>query len=141
MPKKEESLIFFKCTRPDGTDFRTGKVNYAEACCGKPLTIDAAPANGQVCGHGFHVSPTARKTIQFAEHDIRPWRWWEVNVLPNHIVEQDAEKARVRELRVIREVSLSEIFGDDFASHIKAVKAESETWKKIPWLKPSREVT
>jgi hypothetical protein len=130
---------YFKCTRPDGTDFRTGTVNYAAALAsGEPIeALDAAPANGQVCGHGLHVSPTARQTVQFASGSVRPWRWFEVMVRNADVIEQDSEKLRVRRLRVVKEISLTDIFGADFAARIEAASAFAASWKSIPWLKPA----
>ena len=139
--KKQETV--FKCTRPDGTDFRTGKVNYAEALKnGKAVEIlDAAPANGNVCGHGIHVSPTARKTIQFAEREHRPWRWFEGTVEATDIIERDMEKLRVKRFTPTKELTLTDIFGSDLADRVQAVRESIVTWKTIRWLKPAKAVT
>jgi len=76
MKKTDEKVIAYKCTRPDGTDFRTGTFNYAAAmAAGTPIRVDDCDGpTSQVCGRGVHVSPTARKTIQFAERAQRPCR-------------------------------------------------------------------
>ena len=139
--KKQETC--FKCTRPDGTDFRTGKVNYAKALkSGKAVEIlDAAPANGNVCGHGIHVSPTARKTIQFSEREHRPWRWFEGTVEATDIIERDMEKLRVKRFTPTKELTLTDIFGSDLADRVQAVRESIVTWKTIRWLKPAKAVT
>ena len=138
-----DAVIAFKCVRPNGTDFRTGTVDYVAALVsGAPVELlGAAPATGSVCGHGLHVSPTARKTIQFANRDHRPWRWLAGYVRPEDIVEKDEEKMRVRRFTPIREIGLTDIFGPDFARRIDAVKVEAGSWKAIPWLKPTEAPT
>ncbi len=141
--KKTKKVVAFKCTRPDGTDFRSGTLNYAAALqTGKPVEVlDAAPPEKGPCGHGIHVSPTARKTIQFAERSIRPWRWFEGTVDEEDVVASDENKMRVRRFLPTKELFLPDIFGADFAERIEAVKEEAATWKSIPWLKPKRKAT
>jgi hypothetical protein len=58
-------ITAYKCTRSNGTDFQTGTVDYSAALkSGRPLIHpDPEPANGSVCGRGFHVSPTAKQAI------------------------------------------------------------------------------
>lgn len=96
----------WKCTRADGSDFKTGTVNYADALAkGIAVEIEAESAeqaaskrssSETVCGYGLHVSPTARKTIQFANRIYRPYRWFEGIVDVADIVERDEQKFRVR---------------------------------------------
>ena len=138
-----EYLIFYKCTRPDGTDFYTGTVNYAEAYINKTTLVHPDPEGKtlQVCGRGFHVSPTARKTIKFSNKTYRPWRWWEVAVKKEHVIQSDTDKFRVSELSVVKEITLEDIFGPDFSVRIHAVQEEVKTWKNIPWFKPPKPVT
>ena len=162
--KASRTISAYKCCRPDGTDHRTGTLDYAAALAeGRAVEVpDAAPPTGQVCGHGIHVSPTARKTIQFGDRDRRPWRWFEGTVetgnidvpvldddgrptgrfesLPN-VVERNEQKMRVRRFTPTREIFLADIFGPDFAQRIDRVKAEAATWKDIPWLKPTESAT
>src|SRR5580704_1167900 len=98
MPRKSKTETVFKCTRPNGRDFHSDTIDYAAALA-KGVSVevlDAAPANGGLCGHGLHVSPTARKTIQFANMLVRPWRWFEGTVATEDIVERDEQKLRVR---------------------------------------------
>jgi hypothetical protein len=71
-------MIAYKSTRPDGTDFRTGKVQYAVGVVVE--VADPDPPSTGPCGRGLHVSPTTRMTVQYSEYSIRPWRWWEVEV-------------------------------------------------------------
>jgi hypothetical protein len=138
-----EETKWYKCTRADGTDHRTGTISCAAALAsGQPVEVlDAAPANGKVCGHGLHVSPTPRKTIQFADRNYRPWRYFEVAVPTEDIIESDDQKSRVRRLRVEKELFLADVFGPDFARRIEQVKTEAASWKEIPWVKPPRPVT
>src|SRR6185369_987534 len=121
---------------------KTGKVDYAAALrSGKPLIHSSPdPACVGSCGQGFHVSPTSRKTIQFSNRTYRPFRWFEVEVQQADVIAQDSEKIRVRALRVVREISLADIFGADFGARVEAARAEAATWKDIPWLKPTRRI-
>jgi len=145
-------MRFFKCTRTDGTDHKTGQVDYGAALeSGAPIEVSDAHSaeeaekhrsSGEtVCGHGLHVSPTARKTIQFANHSHRPWRWFEVEVAKKDIIESDEQKSRVRRLKVVKEITLSDIFGADFSQRIADVQADAKSWKTIPWLKPPAPVS
>ncbi len=141
--KSKDMILGFKVTRPNGRDFRTDSVDYAAACAaGLSVRVeDAEPANGHVCGRGLHVSPTARKTIQFAERDIRPWRYWKGHYFAADLIESDEDKSRVWEFWPTREIFLTDIFGADFAERIEKVRADAATWKNIPWLKPTAEST
>ena len=133
------SHTYYKCTRPDGSDFHTGTVNYAEALAKNLPLIHPNPEGktDAVCGRGYHVSSTPRQTIQFANSSFRPWRWWEVLVDEKHLIQSDIHKSRVSELIVSKEITLEDIFGKDFAARVEGVKQEIKTWKDIPWLKPS----
>src|SRR6266542_6570152 len=141
--KTISSKTFYKCTRPDGTDFCTGTIDYHAAMkSGKSVEVlDAAPANGHICGHGIHVSPTARKTIQFANSSHRPWRWFKGKVVTTDIIECDDQKCRVKRFTIIKELTLADIFGNDFAERILAMRESTVAWQSIPWLKPSNAVS
>lgn len=134
-------ITAFKCTRADGTDFRTGSVSYAPGSVVELLDHDP-PSTGP-CGRGLHVSPTAHMTCRFGNRqiDLGRWRWFEVRVLPEDVIAKDHEKFRVKRLTVVREVMRSELFGEDHEKRMAEVRAEIATWKSIPWLKPPRPVT
>ena len=139
---KPKTLIVYKATRPDGTDFRTGTINYAEALeKGVPVEIlDAQPAYVGSRGHGVYVSRTARKTIQFSSSLHRPWRWFKGKVRVDDVVAQDEQKLQVRRLTLTKEIFLADIFGADLAERVQAVRESILTWKTIPWLNPPRVV-
>src|ERR1700734_3114430 len=93
----KETVTCYKCVRASGTDFRTGKVDYIGAlrdgiaveCLDAHSTEEAKLHRDRretVCGHGLHVSPTPRLTIQFANKSYRPWRWLEGTVLKSDII-------------------------------------------------------
>jgi hypothetical protein len=135
----------YKCTRTDGTDFRTGTVDYAAALLsGEPIVCDEVDPplkeiTGDTCGRGLHLSPTAKLTLNFAERRHRPYRWFEVRYLKQNLVEADERKMRVSRIeKVVAELTLADVFGFDLAQGVADLKAEIETWKLIPWLKPEK---
>jgi len=141
--QKQAALVTaYKCTRADGTDFRTGTINYAGALAsGKPIKVDAGPPTGRVCGRGLHVSPTLRDTIRYASCDQRPWRWFEVVYWAADEIERDTTKMRVRRIeRVVRELALEDLFGADIALRARRVSKQIKAWKTIPWFRPARAV-
>ena len=138
-----QSLVVYKCVRPDGSDFRTGTLNYAAALeSGLAVEVlDAEPPTGRVCGHGIHVCDVLRCTFRFGDRQHRPWRWFEGEVAQADVVERDDEKLRVRRFRPTREVLLEEIFGPGFARRIEAARAEVASWASIPWARPAGAVS
>lgn len=138
---KPKIIIAFKMTRPNGTDFRTGTINYAEALrTGKPVEVLDATISDNPCGHGIHVSPTARKTIQFGNRSHRPWRWFQGEINFADIMAKDDEKYRVKRFKVVSELTLADIFGTDLAERVQAVHESILTWKTIPWFKSPKTV-
>lgn len=111
-------MIFFKVTRADGTDFRTGRFSYIPT--GKPLVDPAAmdlPKIGKVydsCGTGLHLSPTAKIAATFANRDYRGWRYFECEVDPDDIIAEDesGRKIRARKVTPLREVPSTTSIGD-----------------------------
>mgnify|MGYP001564110157 FL=1 len=121
----------FKCTRANGKDFHTNAVAYIVGNVVEQLDCD--PASKGPCGRGLHVSPTAVLTCQYGQWgvDRGRWRWFEVEVDPVDVIAQDASKLRVRKLRVLREVTKQEIFGD-LAPRIEAVKKSPPVTRASP---------
>jgi len=135
-------ITAYKCTRADGTDFRTGKVDYSKL----GVLVDEPRADRKSkdsCGSGLHVSTTARLTCQFGERNIDrgKWRWFEVEVDEADVLGKDSAKMRVAKLTPKREIFKEEIFGADIAERIARMRVASAEWKTIPWLKPPRAVT
>lgn len=129
-------LIGYKCTRSNGTDFRTGTVNYANALkTGEPLVHPNPELTSEPCGRGFHISPTARQTIQFSDSTFRPYRWFKISYSQKAIIAQDTQKCRLSSLKVIAELTLEDIFDADTIKRIEACEAEIKTWDHFPWFK------
>lgn len=146
--KRDTLRTAYKMTSPDGTDFYTGKISYLAAYIeNSPIEVaDADPPlyarTGNVCGKGIHVCETPKQTCHFGDNAHRPWRWWEVLYLAEDEIEKDDRKIRVRRLeKVVREITLAEIFGPDFGQRIERVQQEVASWKSIPWLQPDHPVT
>ena len=130
-------MQIFKATRPDGTDFHTGTINYAQQL-GQIIEITDydLPEVGS-CGKGIHVSPTAKQTIQFCNRSHRPWRFFEGTIEEADIIAQDEHKLRVKRVKLTKELSLEDIFGHDLGLRIEQVQEEAKTWKDIPWNVPT----
>jgi len=131
---------FYKVTRADGTDFRTGSFQYR---AGKTLEqTNCDPGENGPCGAGLHVSRTLIKTCLFGDRSIDRgrWRWWEVEVAERDIIAQDADKMRVSKLYVVREIARTDIFGD-LKKRAAIVRKISASFKEIPWLRPLRRIS
>jgi hypothetical protein len=144
MPKKMGKKIWaYKCTRENGTDFRTGEVNYARALKNKkPIEVlNAGPSNGLVCGHGIHTSPTAINTIHFSDKNFKPWRWFKGWFYEEDLIEQNKYKNRSRRFHPTKELYLKDVFGNVLLKKCQRIEEETRTWKDIPWLEPPQKVT
>jgi hypothetical protein len=135
-------ITAYKCTREDGTDYRTGKVRYVP---GEWVTEPNADLSDAECGPGLHVSPTIRQTCGYINTSVRGKRakFYEVAIRMEDLISCGTDKLRCMRLYVVREVPFAEAFPDcaQWPTRIKAVRTDMATWKDIPWLKPSRKVT
>jgi hypothetical protein len=139
---RHDIITAYKCTREDGTDYRTGKVRYLP---GEWVTEPNADLSDAECGPGLHVSPTIRQTCGYINTYVRGKRakFYEVAIRMEDLISCGTDKLRCVRLYVVREVPFAEAFPDcaQWPTRIKAVRADMTTWKNIPWLKPSRMVT
>ena len=137
-----EIITAYKCTREDGTDYRTGKVRYVPGEWITELNADLSDAE---CGPGLHVSPTIRQTCGYINTTVRGRRarFFEVAIRMEDLISCGDDKLRCLRLYVVREVPFAEAFPDcaQWPERIEAVRADMATWKDIPWLKPPRTVT
>lgn len=132
-------MIAYKCTRANGKDFKTNTVLYSVGNVVEQSECDPTWAGS--CGRGLHVSPTPHKTCRFGDRSIDRgrWRWFEVDVDEANIIARDNEKLRVKKLKVVREISKDEMFGD-LRERSKKVREVAATFKSIPWLAPKERV-
>jgi hypothetical protein len=93
-------MIFYKATRPDGTDFRTGQVQYEVGKRVRPLPHDG---ERRLCGPGFlHASTEPGESLAGGRW---PCRLFEVTGKPvAGLDDQHPYKAGFRQLSVVREV-------------------------------------
>jgi len=133
---------YYKCTRADGTDFRTGTVKYDVGAV-LELNRAACQRDAGACGYGLHLAPTAKGTCRFGDRNIDrgAWRWWECEVDEADIIGRDDSKIRTCKVRVVRELTVVDVFGASLAEQIAKCRAETATWKNIPWCKPSKVLT
>lgn len=92
--------IFYKATKPDGTDFYTGTVDYAAALtAGKPVRRKPAAEVYYTCSDlVYHAADAAAETLVGCSW---PCRLFEVTGKP---VAQEGHKFGFRSLRVLREI-------------------------------------
>lgn len=98
---------YYKATRPDGTDFRTGQVDYA-ALCGTGGELPRKPdADLPFCcsGHVYHASTIAAETLIGGEW---PCRLFEVEGIA---VAAQGSKRGFYTMKVIRELPAHEALG------------------------------
>lgn len=103
MPK-----TYFKATRPDGTDFYSGTVDYAGALAsGKPLKRLTNTAGWYECCSGtvYHAADVPSETLIGGSW---PCRLFEVTGRP---VAAEGHKYGFRSLRVVREIPAWQALG------------------------------
>jgi len=94
------SQVFFKATRPDGTDFRTGRVEYVVGKRVRPLPHDGERV---ICRPGLlHAADVPTETLVGGRW---PCRLFKVTGKPvAGLNDEHPHKAGFRELRVVREI-------------------------------------
>ena len=100
--------IFFKSTRPDGTDFYTGTVNYAAALTsGEPLP----ELSGDVAFPGpgwYHLATVPTECVGM----LWPCRLFEVEPVGDVMMDNaHPHKIGARSVRVLREIDAHRVFG------------------------------
>ncbi|MBK8168447.1 MAG: hypothetical protein IPK64_21060 [bacterium] len=115
-----EQTLFFKATRPDGTDFYTGTVDYAAALAsGVPVEASPGPPGGFPGPGWLHLAtvPTACVGMSW------PCRLFEVEPVGDvHHDEDHPHKVGCREVRVRRELPAHEAFGPEGESVVALIE-------------------
>src|SRR4051812_23669043 len=101
------SKVYYKAVRPDGTDFRTGTIDYAAALGGK-VTAPSAPRKGgyECCTDGvLHASVVPTETLIGGSW---PCRLFEVT---GRAVASEGHKRGFRSLTIVREIPAHRALG------------------------------
>lgn len=102
---ENEMSTYFKAVRPDGTDFRTGTIDYAAALGGEPVTLPEVP-NPECCTSTvLHAATVPTETLIGGSW---PCRLLEVTGTP---MAQDGHKRGFFSLTVVREVDAHQALG------------------------------
>ena len=102
---ENEMSTYFKAVRPDGTDFRTGTIDYAAALGGEPVTLPVVPGPRCCTSDVLHASTVPTETLVGGSW---PCRLLEVTGTP---VAQDRHKRGFFSLTVVREVDAHQALG------------------------------
>ena len=133
-----EQTLFFKATRPDGTDFYTGTVDYAAALAsGVPVEASPGPPGGFPGPGWLHLAtvPTACVGMSW------PCRLFEVEPVGDvHHDEDHPHKVGCREVRVRRELPAHEAFGPQGESVVALIeRARRLTLREVVRLDAARD--
>ena len=96
---------YFKAVRPDGTDFRTGTIDYAAALGGEPVTLPVVPDPECCTSNVLHASTVPAETLLGGSW---PCRLFEVTGTP---VAEEGQKRGFFSLVVVREVDAHQALG------------------------------
>ncbi|MGW6260344.1 hypothetical protein [Streptomyces sp. NPDC055085] len=127
--------VYYKATREDGTDFRTGTVDYAAALeSGKPLKRLTSYDGYECCADTvYHAADTPSETLIGGSW---PCRLFEVTGRP---VAQEGHKFGFRSLRVAKEIPAWQALGPNgekvaaLIARIKTVTPEEATSLGAAW--------
>lgn len=113
---------YYKATRPDGTDFYTGTVNYAGALAsGKPLKRLPKVEQPECCSSDvYHASDAPAETLVGGSW---PCRLFEVTGRP---VTSEGRKFGFRSLRVVRELPAWQALGPNGEAVAALIKQAGE---------------
>lgn len=92
------STQFFKATRPDGTDFRTGRIDYAAALGGDPIALPTVGYPQCCTGDVLHASTVAAETLIGGEWQCRLF------LVEGEPVAEEGHKRGFFSLRVVEEI-------------------------------------
>lgn len=96
---------YFKAVRPDGTDFRTGTIDYAAALGGEPVTLPVVPDPECCTSNVLHASTVPAETLVGGAW---PCRLFEVTGTP---VAEEGNKRGFFSLTVVREADAHQALG------------------------------
>jgi len=88
----------YKMTRPDGTDFYSGKLKYS---VGATINVDGTD-NGNPCGSGIHVAKERHGPLIYNAY--YPLRLFEVSYDKDDVLGEDDDKVRVSSCIVEKEL-------------------------------------
>jgi hypothetical protein len=137
-----EFITAYKCTRFDGTDYRTGRNKHEVGAL--IVEPNAEPSDAE-CGQGLHWSPTIRQTCAYINGSVRGprARFFEILIPFADLLALGPDKGRSRSYLVAREVPFAEAFphAAEWPARVEAVRLEMDEWKRIQWMKPAQPVT
>ena len=111
---ESEMSTYFKAVRPDGTDFRTGTIDYAAALGGEPIILPEVPDPECCTSTVLHASTVPTETLVGGSW---PCRLLEVTGTP---VAQDGHKRGFFSLAVVREIDAHQALGPH-GEHVAAL--------------------
>lgn len=110
--------IYYKATRPDGTDFHTGTIDYAAALGGDPVTLPVVPRPRCCTSDVLHASTVPTETLIGGSW---PCRLFEVTGTP--VAEEDHKRGFFA-LTVVREIDAHQVLGPN-GEHVAALIARA----------------
>ena len=115
----------WKFTRSNGTDWRTGRVDY-RSFIGKELVYPGGCEKGDACGDtGYHLGKTLRGAGKYA----KPEAVFRCSYSRRDLLGEDEHKVRVSRLTVLGEVPAWKGYGP----RGRQVQAFIDSLKDIPW--------
>ena len=107
----------YKLTRPDGTDFYSGTINYAENI-GKIIRVtDYDPASVGVCGRGIHMSKNPNDCFIGSSIPCRAWIGKGIQRIAG-----DKRKSRYQAVKIMGEVEdLDALFGWKYSEAVNPI--------------------
>ena len=115
----------WKFTRADGTDHRTGTINYRDNIGREMVHHWPDTGSKDVCGEGYHLG----KTLKGAGTYCAPGAVFRCSYSRKDVLGEDDDKVRVSRLTVLEEVPAWKGYGP----RGKQVQAFIDSLSSIPW--------
>ena len=107
----------YKLVRPNGKDFYSGTISYADAVGSVVEVLDYDPPQVGACGKGLHACKNPNDCFVGAKIPCRAFKVEGVGLLA-----EDRCKSRFKKLRVIEEIfDLNSLFGWDYEQAINPI--------------------
>lgn len=110
------STQFFKATRPDGTDFRTGRIDYAAALGGDPIALPTVGYPQCCTGDVLHASTVAAETLIGGGWQCRLF------LVEGEPVAEEGHKRGFFSLRVVEEIDSHHALGPNGAEVARVIE-------------------